>query len=100
MGERFESEQVGARKRVAPWVETTFRVILTLFFLYLFLIGIKALETGISFFGSEAVDQVFSRVATPLAGLAAGILSTVLVQSSSVTTSTMVGLVAAGVLSF
>ncbi|MCZ6504380.1 MAG: Na/Pi symporter [Actinobacteria bacterium] len=74
------------------------RLGLTLFFLYLFLVGVKSLEKGISSFGSALVDQVFSSVANPIAGLAAGVLATVLVQSSSVTTATIVGLVGAGVL--
>lgn len=100
MGERVTSEDSAARRLIPPWFETAIRVTLTFFFLYLFLVGIKALENGISHFGSDAVDDIFGRVATPLAGLAAGILSTVLVQSSSVTTATMVGLVGAGVLSF
>lgn len=75
------------------------RLGIALLFLYLFLVGVKALETGISAFGEDFVDGVFSAVATPMAGLAAGILATVLVQSSSVTTSTIVGLVGSGVLS-
>jgi sodium-dependent phosphate cotransporter len=80
------------------WAETAVRLSLTLFFLYLFLVGVKSLETGISSFGSDFVDQVFTSVANPIAGLAAGVLATVLVQSSSVTTATIVGLVGAGVL--
>ncbi len=100
MGDRVTSEEIGARRRIPPRTETAIRVVLVFLFLYLFLVGIKGLETGISCFGSEAVDDVFVKVATPIAGLAAGILATVLVQSSSVTTATMVGLVAAGVLSF
>jgi sodium-dependent phosphate cotransporter len=78
--------------------ESALRVLLALLFLYLFLVGIKALEEGISALGNDFVDQLFSSVANPLAGLAAGVLATVLVQSSSVTTSTIVGLVGAGVL--
>lgn len=74
------------------------RLGLALLFLYLFLVGVKALEVGISAFGSDFVDGVFSSVANPIAGLAAGILATVLVQSSSVTTATIVGLVGSGVL--
>ena len=81
------------------WVETAVRLTLTLFFLYMFLVGVKALEKGISALGSDFVDQVFDSVANPIAGLAAGVLATVLVQSSSVTTATIVGLVGAGVLS-
>ena len=77
---------------------TAARLGLALFFLFVFLIGVKALETGISTFGSDLVDQVFSSVASPIAGLAAGVLATVLVQSSSVTTATIVGLVGSGIL--
>lgn len=64
----------------------------------MFLVGVKALEKGISSLGSDFADQVFDSVANPIAGLAAGVLATVLVQSSSVTTATIVGLVGAGVL--
>lgn len=78
--------------------ESLVRLLLALLFLYLFLVGIKALEGGISSLGDDFVDQLFSSVANPIAGLAAGVLATVLVQSSSVTTSTIVGLVGAGVL--
>ncbi len=78
--------------------ETLTRLGVALLFLYLFLVGVKSLETGISSFGSDFVDQVFASVASPIAGLAAGILATVLVQSSSVTTATIVGLVGSGLL--
>lgn len=100
MGERGETADLDPRGSIPPWARTTIRVALTLFFLYLFLVAIKALESGISYFGSEFIDQIFVAVENPLTGLAVGILATVLVQSSSATTSMMVGLVAAGVLSF
>lgn len=64
----------------------------------LFLVGVKALESGINAFGAEAADRLFDAVSSPIAGLSAGILATVLVQSSSVTTSTIVGLVGSGAL--
>ncbi len=67
--------------------------------LYLFLAGVKLLESGIKGLGSDFTDALFANVANPLAGLFVGILATVLVQSSSVSTSTIVGLVAAGVIS-
>jgi len=82
------------------WTESAGRLLAALFFLYLFLVGVKSLETGISAFGSDAVDQIFGSVANPIAGLAAGILATVLVQSSSVSTATIVGLVGSGILPF
>lgn len=81
-----------------PWPETATRLALALLFLYVFLVGVKSLEEGISTFGSDFVDDVFASVANPIAGLAAGVLATVLVQSSSVTTATIVGLVGSGAL--
>lgn len=99
MGDTGAQPEGSSRKPFLAWNETAVRLGLTLFFLYLFLIGVKSLEKGISSFGSDFVDQVFSSVANPIAGLAAGVLATVLVQSSSVTTATIVGLVGAGVLS-
>ncbi len=98
MGDIGAQPEGSSRKPLLQWKETAVRLGLTLFFLYLFLVGVKSLEKGISSFGSSLVDQVFSSVANPIAGLAAGVLATVLVQSSSVTTATIVGLVGAGVL--
>lgn len=84
--------------RMPPWLLAATRVVVAVAFLYVFLVGIKALETGISMLGGGYVDRILGTVATPIAGVAAGMLTTVLVQSSSVTTSALVGLVAAGVL--
>src|SRR5690606_17873309 len=66
--------------------------------LYGFLVGVKALETGINAFGSDVAEGIFDNVTHPVAGLFAGILATVLVQSSSVSTATIVGLVGSGAL--
>lgn len=98
MGDSGRLAPERAPSDAAPWAETAIRLGLALAFLYLFLVGVKALEEGISSFGSDFVDSVFSSVANPIAGLAAGVLATVLVQSSSVTTATIVGLVGSGVL--
>lgn len=64
--------------------------------LFLFLISIKLLESSIKLMGEDAAKDLFLGIAHPLAGLAAGILATVLVQSSSVSTSTIVALVGSG----
>lgn len=98
MGDTGSSAPENAPSKAASRTESVIRLGLALAFLYLFLVGIKGLETGISAFGENLVDTIFNLVSNPIAGLAAGILSTALVQSSSVTTSTIVGLVAAGVL--
>ena len=74
------------------------RVVAVVGLLYLFLVGVKSLESGIKAFGADASERLFSNISNPVAGLFAGVLATVLVQSSSVTTSTIVGLVGGGVL--
>ena len=74
------------------------RAVAVLVLLYLFLAGVSALSEGIESMGSGFQEGLFSSVSNPLAGLFVGILATVLVQSSSVTTSTVVGLVGTGLL--
>jgi len=98
MTEQSRDTEPPVRSPFSPWIETTLRLGLAALFLYLFLVGVKGLESGIKSFGNDFVDTVFSNVANPIAGLAAGVLATVLVQSSSVTTATIVGLVGSGVL--
>jgi solute carrier family 34 (sodium-dependent phosphate cotransporter) len=61
-------------------------------------VGVALLEAGISALGEGFQAGLLASVANPLSGLFAGILATVLVQSSSVSTSTIVGLVGAGTL--
>ena len=77
---------------VPQWV----RLLLVLGLLYVFLVGVGLLEGGIRAFGAGFEERVLAGVANPLAGLFAGIAATVVVQSSSISTSTIVGLVGAG----
>ena len=73
-------------------------ILIATFFLYSFLVSIKLLEKGIKTLGAEYTDQLFQSISSPFAGLLVGTLATVLVQSSSVTTATIVGLVGSGFL--
>ena len=75
------------------------RAILVLGLLYLFLVGVKLLESGVKGLGEDFSQTLFEGVSNPLLGLFVGILATVMVQSSSVSTSFIVGLVATGTLS-
>lgn len=69
---------------------------IALFLLLLaFLAGIRGLGDGFKLLGSDLLDAFFNATANPFVALMVGILSTTLVQSSSVTTSMVVGLVAA-----
>jgi len=62
--------------------------------LYLFLAAVRLLEGGIKGFGEGFTESLFQSVDNPIAGLAVGVLGTVLVQSSSVSTTAIIGLVA------
>ncbi|MEX2532357.1 MAG: Na/Pi symporter [Nitriliruptoraceae bacterium] len=81
-----------------PDLAAPVRAALVVGLLYVFLVGVGLLEAGISTFGSGFETRFLAQVSHPMAGLAAGILATVLVQSSSVSTATIVGLVGAGTL--
>ncbi len=63
--------------------------------LFVFLIGVKGLGDGFKMLGREVLDVFFMATENPFVGLMVGILTTTLVQSSSVTTSMIVALVAA-----
>lgn len=77
----------------------TARAVLVLSLLYVFLVGISVLEGGISSLGEDIQESLFTSFSNPVAGIFVGLLATVLVQSSSVSTSTVVGMVGTGVLS-
>lgn len=66
--------------------------------LYVFLLSITLLGDGFKGLGGGFAATLLSITAAPIAGLFVGILATSLVQSSSSTTSVVVGLVAAGTL--
>jgi solute carrier family 34 (sodium-dependent phosphate cotransporter) len=72
------------------------RAVLVVAALYAFLVGVALLEAGISAMGEGFEEGLLASVRNPLAGVFAGVLFTVLVQSSSVSTSAVVGLVGAG----
>ncbi len=74
------------------------RSVLVFLLIYGFLIGVSLLESGINVMGADTQKTLFSSVDNPLAGLFIGVLGTVLVQSSSASTSVIVGLVASGAL--
>ncbi|MBG7604819.1 MAG: Na/Pi symporter [Actinobacteria bacterium] len=85
-----------ADKGITGAMPTWLRAILVGGLIYAFLVGVSALEAGVKFMGQDTQERLFENVSNPLAGLCIGILGTVLVQSSSASTSVIVGLVAAG----
>lgn len=71
------------------------RVLVVVLLLFLFLTGVKGLGDGFKLLGQDLLDSFFRATANPFVALMIGILATTLVQSSSVSTSMIVGLVAA-----
>ncbi len=63
--------------------------------LFVFLVGIRGLGTGFKGLGRDALESFFMATDNPFVGLTIGVLATTLVQSSSVTTSMIVAMVAA-----
>ncbi len=66
--------------------------------LYLFLVGINGLSTAIKHLGGDFAEKMLSTTSNPFIALFIGILSTTIFQSSSTTTSLIVGMVSSGAL--
>ena len=76
------------------------RIVSLVVLLYCFLVGITVLSGAVKSLGSGVISgETMATVSNPFVGLILGILATTLVQSSSVTTSLVVGLVGGGMLS-
>ncbi|MEE9166112.1 MAG: Na/Pi symporter [Candidatus Neomarinimicrobiota bacterium] len=70
------------------------KAIAVLITLYLFLLSIKLLGHSFKLFGRGFAEAIISMTSNPFAGLIIGVIATSLIQSSSTTTSIVVGLVA------
>ena len=67
-------------------------------FLYLFFLSLQMMGDSLKLFGADFSKYLISTTENPLVGLFIGILATSIVQSSSSTTSIVVGMVAGGAL--
>ncbi len=82
------------------WFDNTFvKVLGFMLLLYTFFLSIGLIGSAFKFFGNNLAVQLIATTSNPLVGLLIGILATSLIQSSSTTTSLVVGLVGAGALS-
>ena len=88
-------DQAPGRRVLTTWAS----VLVLLLLLGVFLTAIQLMGGAFKILGREQADALFEGISNPFAGLAVGILATVLVQSSSVTTATVVALVGAGQIS-
>ncbi len=68
------------------------------FFLYLFFLSLQLMGDSMKLFGKDFANTLLKTTANPFVGLFIGILATSIVQSSSSTTSIVVGMVAGGAL--
>ena len=92
------SAVVQQQRASLPDIPTPVRSALVVGLIYLFLVGVSSLEAGIKIMGEDTQERIFSAASNPIAALCIGVLGTILVQSSSASTSVIVGLVASGAL--
>ena len=87
-------------RRQAPWWVIV-RVIIVLGLLYAFICSLDLMGSAFKLLGGKEAGEVFSQdhvISNPVAGLVIGVLVTVLLQSSSTSTSIIVTMVAADLL--
>ncbi|MGH9456083.1 MAG: Na/Pi symporter [Thermoanaerobaculia bacterium] len=89
MARSLASPTAGRRRAVL------LRVVAAAALLFVFLLGVNGLGDGFKLLGRDFVQTFFRATSNPFIGLILGVLATTLVQSSSVTTSMIVGMVAA-----
>lgn len=77
-------------------LQLALRLGVVLVFLCGFLVAIQIMGGSIKLMGEGAAGSLFDGVSNPFAGLSVGVLATVMCQSSSATTSLIVGLVGSG----
>jgi len=77
---------------------TILKILGVLCALYLFLVGIKGLSIGIKHLGGDFAKTVIETTSNSFVALFIGIISTAIFQSSSTTTSLIVGMVGGGAL--
>lgn len=88
-----EAQKTASSPQPMSWRKVVVSVLGLLTALYVFLLGLALLGDAFKCLGGRGAGKIFSAVDNPIAGLMTGILSTVLVQSSSTSTSIVVGLV-------
>lgn len=83
-------------KNLSPNVLVLLQIFGLILFLYLFLFSIDLMGSSFKLFGKGFAETLISNTSNPIVGLFIGILATSLIQSSSSTTSIVVGMVGGG----
>jgi sodium-dependent phosphate cotransporter len=99
-----EKESPNAKDGAAKDIAMTWPVVIAcifgaFLFLYIFLVGLTIMGDAFKVLGGRGAGSMFTAVENPVAGVMTGVLATVLVQSSSTSTSVVVTMVGAGVIS-
>jgi sodium-dependent phosphate cotransporter len=87
-------------EKPTPRGEIALKLLSLLFLVYLFILSIILLGEAFKLFGSGLAQTIFQATSNPIVGLMIGVMATAVIQSSSTTTSIIVGLVASGILNF
>jgi solute carrier family 34 (sodium-dependent phosphate cotransporter) len=80
----------------SSWLIVLCKILGVVASLYLFIVGVSGMGEAFKLFGHDFAERVLAVTAQPVTGLFLGILATALVQSSSTSTSIIVGMVAGG----
>jgi sodium-dependent phosphate cotransporter len=91
-----QSEIPDGKKNSAKQI--ALRVLFLTVIMFFFLMSLKLMSTGFKSFGKEAMHDLIKGTENPFVGLFVGLLATAIIQSSSTTTSMVVGFVGAGLL--
>lgn len=84
--------------KIGEPAKVVFKIAIILILVYCFLLSISLMQGAFRLFGEDFADKLFFLASNKFIGLFVGILTTAIVQSSSFTTSVVVGLVGSGVL--
>ena len=79
----------GTAKQVANWIAVILGI-------WLLLNGVGMIGDGFQLIAGDRAEELFSFAENPFVGLAIGIVATAIIQSSSTTTSIVVGMIAGG----
>ncbi len=93
---KIKAGWLALNKRLTPYLNNRYvRFVMLILALYFFIVGIKTMSGGFKDMGEGFSEGLISTASNPLVGLFIGILATSAIQSSSATTSMVVGIVAA-----
>jgi len=86
-------------KKIYTFGELLLKILSLFALLYLFMLSITMMGSAFKLFGKDFANQLIATTSNPFVGIVIGILATSVIQSSSTTTSIVVGLVGVNVLS-